>query len=1552
MGHSVGEYVAACVAGVFSLEDGLRLIAERGRLMQALPPGGTMAAIFAPAADVAAVVAPFSNTLSIAAINAGDSVVISGAADAVEHVLAAFEQRKIKGHRLYISLAAHSPLVEPALDAMEACARQVEMQLPRIPVAWNLTGTTSLSTGAPDARYWRRHLREPVRFADGVAALHRDGYSTFLEVGPHPTLIALAQRSLPEDVLFLTSLRRGKDDWHELMTSVARLYVHGGPIDWRGVERSFNGRRVSLPTYPFERRSYWIGSAPSGTRHMPNAINRQGGLAGARLATAAPIFELVLTPDSPAYLAEHRAHGAVLVAGPVYMEMAQACAREAFGAASRSIDDFSIHQPLVVPDEGRAVQVQFAASSERSTHGTGFEIHSRAMNGNGDWQLHASGRLLAAEPSPGRRDESPLVTPAHEASSAEYYARLLKLGIDLRDSFRSLRDVRRVDGHVVARIELAGSRAADRIEWAHPALLDGALQAVGLALRPSEGSDLFLFTGVEHVQLQGPLPASLMCEARLREPETPQSRQLLADVVLYDSSGKRLGEIRGVSLRRTTREALAKATGVDSRPDTSYQVAWEPVPISAAAAGALVDPSHYVPRLTSRFEPLAGEQGMAIYDDLLPELDRISLTHIRIALDELGFDARVGRTFRVRDEAARLGIVERQQRLFARLMQILAEDGLLRLDGDEYMVATAAPASDPGRLYDAAFERFGDVDGELRTLHRCGAALARVLRGAQDPVQLLFPGGSLAEARKLYVESPYARTYNGLLAEAVQSAIASLPSDRRLRVLEIGAGTGGTTTYLLPLLPRDRVEYTFTDLSPHFLDRAAEQFASYPFVRYRALDIERDPVAQGFESGAYDIVVAANVLHATADIRKTLEHVRTLMASSASLFLLEGVAPERWVDLTFGLTDGWWRFTDVGLRSQYPLLARQQWMELLTTLGFSGSAALPGDEASSRAARQQALIVARGPIRRQKWTIVGDASGLPAAFAARLRQRGDSVVHVPPEAVPDTAFDADHVVYLGAVPLAEHAADDEHAVAACMARSCELPLHLLARSVRHDRPRKMWLATKGAMPVDGLMAPGARWQAPIWGVGRVFALEHPSHWGGLIDLAPDVSDDALIETLEAAIEAGDGEDQTAWRAGGRRAARLVPRSLESGSKAPFALRADATYMITGGFGGLGLIVARWMAGHGARHIALLGRTPDVTSPAIRDIEALGARVIPLRADASDEGTMTRVLRELDASAPPLRGIVHAAADLHAAPIAELTTAHIERMLRPKIAGTVVLERVTRGRELDFMVLFSSSTALLGAAGFAHYAAGNAFLDATAAAFNRPGRRVLSVNWGTWEVMRLASADSQRGFRESGLLPMPAADALEAMATLMSGEASQAMVADIDWGVLKPLHEARRARPLLSRVGLADMSDAAPVRGDATSFIDRWTGAAGDTRVEMLVEFVSREVAAVLGLHGEPVPLETGLFELGMDSLMSVELKKRLERGVGLPLPSTLTFNYPNVSALAGFIHGELQRSAANLTIEVSTVVEPAGVGEPIGDLDSLSDEELEARLLARLDGMR
>ena len=385
------------------------------------------------------------------------------------------------------------------------------------------------------------------------------------------------------------------------------------------------------------------------------------------------------------------------------------------------------------------------------------------------------------------------------------------------------------------------------------------------------------------------------------------------------------------------------------------------------------------------------------------------------------------------------------------------------------------------------------------------------------------------------------------------------------------------------------------------------------------LDIEKNPFDQGFRPGQFDVVIAANALHATQDLAQTVGHVRSLLAPDGLLFLLEGIRAQRWTNLTFGIIEGWWRFTDVALRPDHPLIGSGAWRGLLTHLGFDCFQAIPGNPSGPLSEAQQAIIIARMPRATQIWTLVGGCDGVAAALAARLRARGDAVTILAADVEDEIVPDGNNLVYLGALELAGPEDDDLHTAQRCMSLACEIPVRWLAAFSKSARSGRAWLVTRGAHAVQGQALPGARWQAPLWGVGRAFSLEQPDHWGGLIDLPPEDCTNTVADTLLAAFDAADGEDQTGYRNGSRYAARLVPAPAPGPHNTRFV--SDATYLITGGFGGLGLQVAGWMASHGARHIALLGRHPNTTSKAVREIERQGARIIALAGDVADETVM-------------------------------------------------------------------------------------------------------------------------------------------------------------------------------------------------------------------------------------------------------------------------------------------------------------------------------------------
>jgi amino acid adenylation domain-containing protein len=960
----------------------------------------------------------------------------------------------------------------------------------------------------------------------------------------------------------------------------------------------------------------------------------------------------------------------------------------------------------------------------------------------------------------------------------------------------------------------------------------------------------------------------------------------------------------------------------DEAPDNDlfYQVAWEPAPLAARAAASLIGPAQFAPAVLERFAALSTQNGMSVYDSLLPKLDRICGEYVGKAMLGLGFDASLGRRFALDSEAARLGVAPRNIRLFARLMAMLAEDGTLRRDETNWEVVGPLISGDPDRACESGLEIFGDVDAEILMLRRCGAELARVLTGQQDPLQLLFPGGSFKEAHKLYIDSPYARTYNAALGEALASSIASLPPGKLLRVLEIGAGTGGTTTYVLPLLPADEVEYTFTDISPLFLERAAERFAAYPFLRTTMLNIERSPFEQGFQPGSFDLVIAANVLHATTDLTAAVRRARELLSPGGLLFLLEGVAPQRWADLTFGMTDGWWRFTDTTLRPLYPLIDTRAWSALLSDLGFVDVVSVPGrDGPRSYGEEQQALIIARATALPRRWTVAGDWDGLGAVLAAELRARGDIATVVPVEAIDTTPRIDGDLLYLGALELKSEPADDAATLRACETLAVELPVKWLARVSEQTGSGRAWIATRGSQLVAGQRSEGARWQAPVWGVGRAFALEQPDRWGGLVDLPPEASFHTMARAFIAVLDEDGAEDQAAYRDSVRYVPRLV--HAEAPAALPVRFRPDATYLITGGFGGLGLLVARWMAESGARHLALLGRNPDPHSDAIRSITALGARVISLAGDICDEAGMRALLAGLAANAPPLRGIMHAAADITVAPIGELTPDQIHKTLQPKIQGTVVSQRISRDLGLDFLALFSSTAAVFGAAGFGHYAAANIFLDATAQAADQGTTRIVSVNWGIWEATRLVSEGFMRLHHEGGMLAVAKTEALDALGRLLAGKEAQRTVARVDWSLIKPRYESRRMRPFLSHLGTSaaassELRRPTAIARETTRLLERLEGATVEQQKVLVLEFVGAEAAAVLGLDEASIPIEFNLFEAGMDSLMSLELRRRLEHGIARSLPSTVAFTYPAIGELAAFLLqtiGQATMAAADAT---------------------------------------
>ena len=409
LGHSVGEYVAACLAGVFSLEDGLTLVAERGRLMQALPRDGAMAAVFTDEDRVREAIASGGDEVDIAAVNTPDSVVISGRRSAVERFTESLRRRGVGTRPLTVSHAFHSSLMDPVLGAFRRAAAGVTYGSPRLKFLSNLTGEPAGEEVATPS-YWQRHLRETVRFSDGMRTLARLGCDVYLEVGPKPTLVGLGRRCLPGDHAWLTSLREGRHDWEQMLETVGALYARGAPIDWTRFDRGRPLRRVSLPTYPFERDRHWPERRTTGllaeawTGH--DAATHP--LLGHRIDLAATVGTHVWQGEVSGrrlpFLLDHRVQGQAVLPAAAYSEMALAAHAELCGEGPVRLREMRFHKPLFV-SERDVHTIQTVVDREDSDRAA-IRVYSRPATGDGEplpWVLHMTGfidRIMEDTPRP------------------------------------------------------------------------------------------------------------------------------------------------------------------------------------------------------------------------------------------------------------------------------------------------------------------------------------------------------------------------------------------------------------------------------------------------------------------------------------------------------------------------------------------------------------------------------------------------------------------------------------------------------------------------------------------------------------------------------------------------------------------------------------------------------------------------------------------------------------------------------------------------------------------------------------------------------------------------------------------------------------------------------------------------------------------------------------------------------------------------------------------------------------------------------------------------
>jgi acyl transferase domain-containing protein/aryl carrier-like protein len=592
VGHSVGEYVGACISGALRLEDALGLVAMRSRLMQSLPRNGAMAAVFADEERVRAAIAPYNDSVSIAATNSPLNTVISGKVDEVRAVLEQLRQEGVESKSLTVSHAFHSPLLEPILGEFEQYARGIEYRMPNVDLVLNLTGRISDEATPINANYWRRHARETVRFAESIQSLHRLGIRAFLEIGPAPVLTGMARRCVEDpETIWLASLRKDRDDSIQMLSSLGALFVLGASPDWGAHDRPFRRHRVTLPTYAFQRKRHWFPIvSPRSTGKRPNTTGNP--LLGKHMPLAGRPGEHVwlgkVSLELCPWIDDHRVLRVAVAPPAIYVEMVTAAAMEVFAELPVILKRIKIERALLLRP---ADEFEIQTHLEQVAGDMVFQVHSRRENSEGSWTLRASGTLQVGGIAPSEEKFDVSQGQAFEKRSVrcldgpDFYRLHQERGNQWGPCFQGVGRVWQGRGEALSEVMAPfGIQAELSRYFFHPAFSDslGQVLTATIPLEKTENSlgGAFLSAGVEEVRVhRRPEGSHFYAYAQLRSDKAASDNILVGDIKVFDLAGNLI--IESIGTRLCYMDSAQKHDALESAEEWFYEPQWK---IKEAAA--------------------------------------------------------------------------------------------------------------------------------------------------------------------------------------------------------------------------------------------------------------------------------------------------------------------------------------------------------------------------------------------------------------------------------------------------------------------------------------------------------------------------------------------------------------------------------------------------------------------------------------------------------------------------------------------------------------------------------------------------------------------------------------------------------------------------------------------------------------------------------------------------------------------------------------------------------------------------------------------------------
>jgi acyl transferase domain-containing protein/acyl carrier protein len=1431
VGHSVGEVSSAYAAGVLTLREAALVSFHRSRLQATTAGTGKMLAVGLSDEIVAPMLDGYAGRVSIAAINSPSSVTLAGNAECLAELAEVFTGEGVFNKMLDVEVPYHSPMMDPLRDELLACLAELRPLPPALPLYSTVTGD-QVTGIAYDAPYWHENVRQPVYFAAAVRALIRDGFTTFLEVGPHPVLSASLRELFSEARIegqAIETLRRLKPEGQNLAATSVALFMAGAKINWRA--RCADATYAQLPNYPWQREKLWTEAREAREDRLTGLGDT---LLGNRMGTSLPAWRTEFTENNTPWLPDHRIDDLVVVPAAAYLETFLRLHEETIGGTAAVLRRVSFSQALIAQETTPTVMF-----SEYDPDGRSARLVSRNGGDRTSFAVHAQTLFYSHdEAAPESRDLAGIraALPA-SLTPGDLYADLAARGLNYGPRFQTITALHRGDGEVLARIEATAAFADEPLAYRiHPTLLDGCFQALIAAIGSGTEQPGFVPVGIQELRLNRDFPATVWCHGRVTE---LSARFVRCDFAVCDEQGMVIAEITGLNCQAIASSAIdAAGAHLASR---GYEYLWE----EQAATGHASRTGRWL---------LIGDQ-----DEMADELS-LSLRLLGVS-DVLSVPA--GTSLAEIDGRV---IVTPSDPDGAPVPRILSGiDGIVLIPDMGQSAAQDPTGVNPGL----------DILAVLQALSRIKAVSPRVY--------VVTRGAHQVTAQDHDID-PAAATLIGLTRVAFNEL-----GDLRCSSIDLGVVShAGEAAMLATELTADNVEEEVAlREAGRFVSRLARSsLLSAPAIIDIAMGGDAAftlaaPPKRG-DAPVFDQIIPpvpgqgeilVRVHAAAASPRARSGGGETDARSPATLLLGEVVASAADTPLRPGCFVA--GYAAAALAS-HAIMRGEAAIPVALPPGMTAATAAATLDQRARA-RLAAETAGIGP--DSTVLAYADTTGIAVILAAMARGATVIAMNAPGLAGEASRFGANAVVS----STADMTAAVRRLTGGAGVTVLAAPLASWALT------RDFSMLAEGGFLLDTAAEPSTPRLPDGNGVGAVMNMASAvtaSHARSallrhLADAAAQLAADPIAVTPQPSVLAGD----LGMAPSGAAVilhdpdASVTARRLEM-----LPVNGEGTYLITGGFGGFGTEVARWLVRNGARHLALIGRRGAAGAEAmalVRELEDAGARIAALACDIGDAENLRAALAELARTMPPVRGVIHSAAVLVDAPLVELTKRDFRRVMSAKALGAWNLHTETAGLPLDFFVLFSSISCLVGNSGQTNYAAANSYLDALAAHRRSLGLPGTSVNWGAIADVGLVSRSAmlQKHLEYTGLVGMPVADALAALGAVMAKDLTRFCYAEVDWpqwGRHEPM--GGKSRRFIDLVGTGDEG----AEGSAADRFRRQMAELVPADRQSVLAYTFAEIfSPELRLPAESIDINRPFNRLGIDSLMAVGLQLSVEAAVGV-----------------------------------------------------------------------